>query len=1815
MEQEMTSTPAWSHMLVESTMLDDLLLPVKRSARLKYTCLSVSKKYIALGSNTGGVYIFSRENLKHLQLVFGEKETSPVTMVQLSPNDNLVGFSVSSGSVYVIELNLEKKKKPDQLCQTSDHAGNAVTALKWDGVNRMYVGDSSGKVSVVFVSTFKAKKLFTAPSEIILKLESSVVQIDSMEDTVLVSTMTHCYICYTNRQQFTQIGKKRRDGKFGACFYSPNKLPSSVVYCARPGSRIWEADCEGNVLNTHQFKQLLAIPPLPVLRLHSTEEYSLPSEDSQRKPLSVNFHKLITLRDQFLLCWTDSTLFIIDPVNVKVILWVDAFPGLQDICCHGNEIYIFQSDMQIHCVEFFESARVISNCVLKEKWTLAGKLCCFFFSALSKKDSLRILPLSSIQKIHNQISETDVELGELLHNAIHLIESKMADSSGTESSDSSRSRSGSNASLQNTHPVRVTTSQSISEIKAEIETTQEKQLQQNDRLTDDPVEVREMNSTVISAKKEEDFNNFVKSSIDKNREDNFHEQITNNEEQGLVNIEYQVSPSEEHVLVPTKPLDHEAVESNKIQNGSSDFQADGSMSSYLESDEKNIVQTVPITFEAVNNNVVSTASSGLEDEVDSGCLDKEDGKVDSDLSITPTAIIRDVSTKNPSFYIEDEEETDLMKIGKSDSDSASVSAAVSQNGQQVFQLAENTHIINQHEKFDLTHKENYLTPISTECLQEKVKSEIEELLEQRTKGMLDDNTGGFSPNNHGSRRASVTSMSSLSSISSSEVNFDPTSAAASNKISEPIRVKVKGKKPRKVDSKAKPRKKNLSGRSLGNTFSTGSLEDHLPKHTGSIPSFPHQEPIQKLHDSHTVPSFMASSMETHKQPEKQHVSSPGNRVNRSFSTTQVNSLDKQSHSYVSSRDFLTKSADYELELEKSSAESPLDGSWESTKSDSAVIFNKSTFLNFRDRVTSKTKQIVNTIRSSVDDTKFSKTFESLLPRKLPNVVDVAEINSVRTNGIPEKKQFSVDISELEESTVATRKKLHDLSIFLDQTAVSKLLLDWVTVLNKTYQCLHLRRKEQAKTNPSEVQNNIESGDSNIPALNQDSPSDIAERIKGSFAGNDSVDKFGNYDSAKTEEVKTRMERVQNFVPETHYAMYSGSSSKDSVHSGTVNEFCYAKDPLFLSQQSLSSVSELASACFDIGCHGNIMEYLDICKECACNTVDESDLKSKESGDLSARSASEIVLALPDESKTLHDKTLVENDNGNYSSNIHLTFETIETMSDDVDEKTSTVMDKNFDTEVKLTGECYSDENVPDLQNHRSETLQEGSEIVSKNLEVHDCDPESQDRQLSYFVGCYFPYLNVSRIRKVILASEIHLYLTWCSLMACIKEKLEKDGVEEKTILSTISNPLKPHSPDSKNSTNILGYINRLFASNPARAVELCSKEPSSVSPLDVLYLCQLYSKPDTEFLHQYMLHRLKQRTSAHIRSEVVLQVCEHPTVRNRWFEILLSSTDLPQHILWDDKRNPSAFSHKVTWKHQDLLESILEQYGTNNQEQLLKSCHKYGYWRGSLRLLKQEGCLKEMFILILHLADIQLLSIDSDIGLIPRSTEEWLEILQLFSELNESKLPERNAGNELLKTYVSDQITWENLGFLLIRQLGSSLAVDLLQKFDVPQLALTTKFYRACVLAELVQTQQRQILHSVLEKIDTYLWARKSAILSPKLMYAVTKEKQQKGKADIDKEQTDVLQNLFSVLKNQKEQLPWQVAEDPDCHWGVNAKINSTCPCCGIHLRESVSHTEPGDIIFPCGHAFHRFCVPEKECLLCFVSSLEEENKQDWSYV
>lgn len=256
-----------TYLLVEFQSLAGVLAPFRNTTRVKYVCFDVSKRYLALGATSGDVFLFQRDTCAFVGTV-ANKEGS-VTQVALGPGDGILALATSRGHVLVVEHNLGRAPAvpPQRLQLSHEHKGTAVTSLHWNGSgSRLFAADAAGKVSVLHVSSSKARSLFQSPPSTMMRLDSKVVQMDFAQDRLLVSTLTRCYLGDTLREKFAQVGKKLRDGEFGGCFYPGCKLQGPVtVYASRPGSRLWEADLRGSVSKTHQFKEALAVAPTPLV--------------------------------------------------------------------------------------------------------------------------------------------------------------------------------------------------------------------------------------------------------------------------------------------------------------------------------------------------------------------------------------------------------------------------------------------------------------------------------------------------------------------------------------------------------------------------------------------------------------------------------------------------------------------------------------------------------------------------------------------------------------------------------------------------------------------------------------------------------------------------------------------------------------------------------------------------------------------------------------------------------------------------------------------------------------------------------------------------------------------------------------------------------------------------------------------------------------------------------------------------------------------------------------------------------------------------------------------------------------------------------------------------------------------------------------------------------------------------------------------------------------------------------------------------------------------------------------------------------------
>lgn len=323
-----------------------------------------------------------------------------------------------------------------------------------------------------------------------MTLESSITQMDYREGYLLVSTLTRSYVCNTSLETFSQVGTKLRQGEYGGCFcqvnpngtFSPFKeskegvedrqasftssekfglsdcyeaveeqpyhhsflgrempgrsvvLPmlTSHVFCARPGSRIWEADHSGRVLVTHQLKSALTVSPAEILVTDGTfQEQDLIEEintlppitgntgnklfgcEKERKnssikathpPVSVSFTKVLSFYNKYLLATSTYGLYIIDPSTSKILVWVSVSDGISDIKVSGNSL-IYKSGNG--CIQNFMITTVdIAILILhtRKLYLECASLCFKNQDAFAKSEFLSRLGVNILKDLHNNIT-------------------------------------------------------------------------------------------------------------------------------------------------------------------------------------------------------------------------------------------------------------------------------------------------------------------------------------------------------------------------------------------------------------------------------------------------------------------------------------------------------------------------------------------------------------------------------------------------------------------------------------------------------------------------------------------------------------------------------------------------------------------------------------------------------------------------------------------------------------------------------------------------------------------------------------------------------------------------------------------------------------------------------------------------------------------------------------------------------------------------------------------------------------------------------------------------------------------------------------------------------------------------------------------------------------------------------------------------------------------------------------------------------------------------------------------------------------------
>lgn len=396
------------YVLAEYQSLDGILAPIRNLTRVKYACFDASKRYLAFGATTGDVFMFHRDTAAYITTITNKE--GAVSQVALAPDDFVLGIATSRGHVVVLEHNARRPTVQAQRLQLSfEHKGSVVTCLEWNSVgSRLFVADNTGKVSVLNVSTSKAKSLFQSPPSTLMRLDSKVVQLNFAQDRLLASTLTRCYLGDTIREKFTQVGKKLRDGEFGGCFYPGSKPQDSMcIYAARPGSRIWQADLKGSVLKTHQFKEALAINPVKLVTYRSDTSILGNAASSAS---TTAFTKLLTIWASnhnlpFLISWSSNGLYVINPQEGEIVLWNHELKDVKDLRCVRNNIYI-----QLHSGEFCTCSMLTPVqavlCFLQHNHAiLCGQFLCQNQLLIPKPAFQKTLPSELCFELHDKLQE------------------------------------------------------------------------------------------------------------------------------------------------------------------------------------------------------------------------------------------------------------------------------------------------------------------------------------------------------------------------------------------------------------------------------------------------------------------------------------------------------------------------------------------------------------------------------------------------------------------------------------------------------------------------------------------------------------------------------------------------------------------------------------------------------------------------------------------------------------------------------------------------------------------------------------------------------------------------------------------------------------------------------------------------------------------------------------------------------------------------------------------------------------------------------------------------------------------------------------------------------------------------------------------------------------------------------------------------------------------------------------------------------------------------------------------------------------------
>ena len=457
-------------------------------------------------------------------------------------------------------------------------------------------------------------------------------------------------------------------------------------------------------------------------------------------------------------------------------------------------------------------------------------------------------------------------------------------------------------------------------------------------------------------------------------------------------------------------------------------------------------------------------------------------------------------------------------------------------------------------------------------------------------------------------------------------------------------------------------------------------------------------------------------------------------------------------------------------------------------------------------------------------------------------------------------------------------------------------------------------------------------------------------------------------------------------------------------------------------------------------------------------------------------------------------------------------------------------------------------------------------------ETEECSSCFLDKCRACFVLRYFPVLDFIRMRSLLLWNGGCRWRTWLACMTHLNDLYKNTSTSELIVNNCIPNTFTGSEHDIR---YLLGLLPRLYHLSPDIVLEYVHYE-GLLDPWEVTLLYHTEYLPNScvnDFLH----YALTQFTTQHLDSLFAV---------NTLHSALMFQPNKTDLFCTCGKPRPG--SHKLEWQRQNLLMKLVEHVveGSHmavDRNLVAKFSHlfaKNGFWLGHLHMLLFHGEDGDLLALIHQLGDYALLEDFLARRKVVPTDDLWEgQFEKLYEDM------EDNVDHVCTPLpHFERTLTIKKLVEIAATHSGAKFTLSMMKKFRNTNM-FPSHVYLALAKAAELENKQDALVSKLIEVASAKIWSDTRTSLHPHFQVV--------RNADIAG--TEVATSLSPTAF---ERSPY-VMDECDTTWGRSINISTKeCPVCTLPL--CLKTMAASLIVFQCGHSFHKLCLPETACLVCF---------------